>query len=90
VYSNPELVEGFQQLDWLVCFDRLQGYDDRVALKFAHSFQNVIKLDYIIFVRGMEIQVNEVVTNRVSFLPMGLLWYKEDTKISIDAKMLFF
>lgn len=41
VYNNLEVVEIFQQSNWLVYFDKLQGYDDKVALEFALNFQNI-------------------------------------------------
>jgi hypothetical protein len=61
-----------------VYFNIFQGHDDKVDLDFAFNFQNIRNQDYITIIKGMEIQLNEVVVTRVLGLPMSLSWVKED------------
>jgi hypothetical protein len=53
LYNNPKVVVFYQQPNWIVYFDKLQGYDDRIALKFEYNFQNIKGQEYIIEVRGL-------------------------------------
>jgi hypothetical protein len=90
IYDNPEIVEIFQRSHWMGYFERLRGFDDEISLEFALNFQNIKDLEYITVVRGLEIKVDEASISRVSNLPMGLPWDKEERQEATNAKKLFF
>jgi hypothetical protein len=68
-YEN--IGEIFQQGGWLEYLNRLQGYDDNVALEFAINFRE-IRTEVVVVV----MQVTENVIAKVIGLPqMGERWY---------------
>jgi hypothetical protein len=77
VYDNREILEIFQMCNWLGYFERLKGYDDKVAMEFALIFQNIQEQEYVATVRGLIIRVIEASIDKISSFPMGLHWDKE-------------
>jgi hypothetical protein len=71
-------------------FERLRGYDDEVAIEFSQNFHNIQEQEYVTTIRGLVMRINEASINRVSSLPLGLPWDKEERKESINAKKAFF
>ena len=53
IYNNPKVVVVYQQPNWIVYFDQLQGYVDTITLEFEYNFQNIKGQEYIIVVRGL-------------------------------------
>jgi hypothetical protein len=80
LHENPDIVEIFQRSDWLGYFDRLRGFDDEIYLEFSLNFQNVKDQEYITAITVLEIMVDKASINRVSNLPMGFSWDKEERK----------
>jgi hypothetical protein len=59
-------------------------------MEFALNFQNIQEQEYVSIVRELMIRVNEASINKVSSLPMGLPWDKEERQEAINAKKTFF
>ena len=53
IYNNPKVVVVYQEPNWIVYFDKLQGYVDMIALEFEYNFQNIKGQEYIIVVKGL-------------------------------------
>jgi len=70
--------------------DKLQGYDDEVAEEFLRALKPKSKMLAIVNFRGLSLRITPRFINRVSELPMGVLWDKEERKLGQKAKKEFF
>jgi len=61
-----------------------------VAQEFAHSLTPHSKIHAIVLVRGLTIDLTPKLISRVTTLPLGITWRKEDKGDSQVAKTKFF
>jgi len=71
-------------------FEKLRGYDDEVARDFSLSLIPLIRLHATIVVRCLSIELTPELISRVTTLPLGVPWRKEDKGDSQVAKKKFF
>ena len=88
--ENPEVVEFFTQAQWMLFCDKLQGYDDEVAEEFLQALKPKSKTLATVNFRGLSLRLTPQFISRVTELPMGLPWDKEERKLGQKAKKEFF
>ena len=84
------MVEIFTQAQWMSFCDKLQGYDEEVAEEFLRGLRPKSKVLATVKFRGLSLKVTPQSISRITELPMGLPWDKEERKQSQQAKKEFF
>jgi len=79
--ENPEVVELFTRARWMSFCDKLQGYDDEVAEEFLCALKPKSKMLAIVNFRGLNLRLTPLFIIRVTGLPMGVPWDKEERKL---------
>jgi len=59
-------------------FEKLRGYDDEVARGFALSLIPLTRIHATVVVRGLSIDLTLELISRVTTLPLGVPWRKEE------------
>ena len=59
-------------------FKKFTGYDDEVAQEFSHSLTPHSRIHATVIVRGLTIDLTPKLISRVTTLPLGMPWRKED------------
>ena len=59
-------------------FEKLRGYDDGVTREFALSLIPLTTAHATIVVRGLSIELTPELISRITTLPLGVPWRKED------------
>ena len=59
-------------------FEKFTGYDDEVAQEFAHSLTPHSRIHATVILRGLTIDLTPELINRVTTLPLGIPWRRED------------
>ena len=70
--------------------DKLQGYDDEVAEEFLQALKPKSKTLAVVNFRGLNLRLTPQFISRVTDLPMGVPWDKEERKLGQKAKKEFF
>jgi len=70
--------------------DRIQGYDDEVTEEFLMSLQPKSKILAIVNFRRLTLKLTTQLISRVTDLPLGIPWSKEETSLGQKAKKQFF
>jgi hypothetical protein len=78
IQQQPLVLEIFIRHQWMRFFENFTGYDDEVAQEFAHSLNPHNKIHAIVIVRGLTIDLTPELFSRVTTLPLGIPWRKED------------
>jgi len=59
-------------------FEKLMGYADEVAREISLSHITLTTVHATVVVRGLSIEIAPKLINRVTTLPLGVPWRKED------------
>lgn len=70
-------------------FEKFTGYDDEVAQEFSHSLTSHNRIHVAIIVIGLNIDLTPELISRVTTLPLGIPWIKEDKADSQVEKRKF-
>ena len=70
--------------------DKLQGYDEEVAEEFLQALRPKSKVLATVNFKGLSLKITPQSISRITELPMGLPWDKEERKLSQQAKKEFF
>ena len=82
--QNPEALEIFMVARWLQYFEKLQGYNNSVALDFAMNLEG----DHSV-VRGVPINFSEQAIGEVTSLPQhGTRWFGKWKRV-MQTEQLF-
>lgn len=95
LHSQPKVVASLKGVGWLSFFDKLDGFDDAIALEFAQNSEHIQVQDnqtheFHTNVRGLDIGVNEDFISEVTEIPRGQPWDKDDRALNNRAKTSFF
>ena len=84
------MVELFTRAQWMPFCDKLQGYDDEVAEEFLQALKPKSQTLATVSFIGLSLKLTPEYISRITELPMGLSWDKEERKLSRQAKKEFF
>ena len=90
IQQHPQVLEIFTRHNWMEFFEKFRGYDDEVAQDFSLSLIPLTRVHATIVVRGLSIELTPELISRVTTLPLGVLWRKEDKGDSHVSKRKFF
>jgi len=68
----------------------LRGYDDEVAKDFSLSLIPLTRNHATIVVKGLSIEFTHKIIGRITTLPLGVPWRKEDKGNNKTGKKKFF
>ena len=71
-------------------FEKFKGFDDGIVHEFALSLVPHTRTHATVTIRGLSIEVNPEFIIRVTTLPLGPPWSKNEKKIGQVAKRNFF
>jgi len=70
-------------------FKKFRGYDDEVAQEFSLSLTPLTRIHATVVIRGLSIELTLELISRVTTLPLGIPWRKEDKGDSQVSKRKF-
>ena len=70
--------------------DKIQGHDDEITEEFLRSLKPKSKTLATVNFRGLTLKLTPQLISRVTNLPMGIPWDKEERKLGQKAKKEFF
>lgn len=90
LHEHPEVVGLFTISNWTAFFEKLHEYDEEVTEEFSLSLTPHSKTHAIVSFRGLTIEITPKFISRVTSLPLGLPWSKEEKPLGQVAKKTFF
>ena len=90
LHEHSEVVAIFTRANWMPFFEKLRGYDEEVTREFALSLVPHSKTHATFTFRGLTMEITQGFINRVTSLPLGLPWSKDEKPIGQCAKKNFF
>ena len=87
---SQAVVELFTQAQWMSFCDKLQGYDEEMVEEFLQALRPKSKVLATVNFRGLSLTITPQSISRITELPMGLPWDKEERKLNQQAKKEFF
>lgn len=86
IHRHPSLVDILRRHQWLGFFESLKGYDDDHAHEFSMALHSQAEDSATTVVRGLAISLSPKTISRVTTLPLGIRWSKEDKAVSITTR----
>lgn len=71
-------------------FEKFKSYDDKVTHEFSMALHSQGEDNGTTIVRGISIHLNVEIIKKLTTIPLGFLWGKEDRTIAIIDKKTFF
>lgn len=90
LYEHPEVVDLFTRAHWISFFHKIQGYDEEVTEEFLMSLKPHSKTHATVRFRGLTLKLTPDFISRITGLPLGLPWIKEEKSLGQVAKKTFF
>lgn len=90
IQQHPQVLQIFTRQNWMGFFEKFTGYDGDVAQEFVHSLTPHSRIHAIVLVRCLTIVLTPDLIIRVTTLPLGIPWRKEDKGDIQAAKRKFF
>ncbi len=90
IQQHPQVLEIFTRHTWMGLFEKFRGYDDEVAQEFALSLTPHNRIHATVVIRGLAIDLTLELISRVTTLPLGIPWRKEDKGDSQVVKIKLF
>lgn len=85
-HQNPEFKIIFENCNWLGFFERLRGYDDESDLNFSLNLKHLEGIEIVFAFKGSIIYPDEDLSSKVTTLPKGMKWIKEERNEAINVK----
>ena len=90
LHAHPQVVEIFTRENWMNFFEKFRRFDDEISHEFALSLVPHIRTPATVTIRGLSIEITPEFISRVTTLPLGLPWSKDEKPIGQAAKKNFF
>jgi len=90
LHEHPEVVALFTRANRMHFFEKIHGYDEKVTEEFLLSLKPHSKTHATISFRGLTIELIAEFISRITSLPLGLPWSKEEKPLDQVAKTTFF
>ena len=90
IHQHPHVLEIFTRHNWIGFFEKVRGYDDDVAIDFSLSLIPLTRTHATIVVKGLARELTLEIIGKITTLPLGMPWRKEDKGNNKIAKKKFF
>lgn len=88
--EHPKVVVLFTKANQMTFFEKFHGYDEEVTEEFLLSLRPHSKTHATVSFRGLTIELTPEFISRITNLPLGLPWSKEEKPLGQVAKKTFF
>ena len=90
LHEHLEVVAIFTRENWMPFFENFSGFDEEVAQEFDLYLVTHSKTHATITFRGLTMEITPKFISRVTSLPLGLPWSKDEKPMGQVAKKTFF
>jgi len=90
LHEHPEVVDLFTRANWMSFFDKIQGHDEEITEEFLMYLRPQSKTRAATSFMGLTLELTPDLISRVTGLPLGLPWSKEESSLGKAAKKTFF
>ena len=90
IHLQPPVLDIFKRHHWLGFFELLKGYDDDITYEFSMTLNYQIRVNATTMVRGLDISISPELISRVTTLPLGVQWRREEKTNNAISKNKFF
>ena len=90
LHAHPQVVDIFTRATWMNFFEKFRGFDDEIAQEFALSLVLHTRTHATVTIRGISIEITPKFISKVTTLPIGLPWSKDEKLIGQATKKKFF
>lgn len=90
LHEHPQVVAIFTRENWMPFFEKFRGFDEEVAQEFTLSLVPHSRTHATINFRGISMEMTPEFIIRVTTLPLGLPWSKDEKPIGKFANKTFF
>lgn len=90
MFRNPEVVDIFQKLGWINYFQKLDGFDEEVAMEFATNLKKDNEKKSITEVRVLKITLTKEYLSLLIRIPKGRRWDNDNRESTGRDKKTFF
>ena len=90
LHEHLHVVALFTRAKWMSFFERIHGYDEEVTEEFLMSLRPHSKTNATVSFKGLTLELTPYFISRITCLPLGLPWSKEETPLGQVAKKTFF
>ena len=90
LHEHPQVVAIFTKANWMPFFKKFRGFDEEVAQEFALSLVPHSRTHATITFIGLSIEITPEFISRVTTLPLGLPWSRDEKPIGQSTKKNFF
>lgn len=90
LHEHPEVVALFTRANWMPFFEKFHAYDEEVIEEFLMSLRLHSKTHATVSFRGLTIELTPEFISRITGLPLGLRWSKEEKPLGQVARKTFF
>lgn len=88
--EHPKVVDLFTRANWMSFCDKIQGHDDEIMEEVLMYLELESKTQAIVNFRCLTLEVTLELISRVTSLPLGLPWNKEERSLGQAPKKAFF
>lgn len=71
----------FSRGHWMSFCDKIQGHNDEITEEFLRALKAKSKTLVVVNIRGLTFRLPPQLISRVTNLPMGVPWDKEERKL---------
>ena len=89
-HAHPQVVDIFTRANWMNLFEKFRGFDDGISQEFSLSLVLHARTHATITIRGLSIEITPEFISRVTTLPFGMPWSKDEKIIGQATKRKFF
>ena len=90
IHAHPQVVEIFTRANWMNFFEKFRGFDDEIAHEFSLSLVLHTRTHATVNTRGLSTEITLEFISRVTTLPLGMPWSKDEKMIGQVSKRKFF
>lgn len=90
LHEHPEVVDLFTPANWMSFFCKIWGHDEEITEEFLMSLRPQSKTQATVIFRGLTLELTTELISRVTGLPLGLPWSKEERLLGQATKKTFF
>ena len=90
LHAHLQVVEIFTRESWMNFFEKFRGFDDEISHEFSLSLVPHTRTHATVTTRGFSIEITLEFISRVTTLPLGLHWSRDEKPIGQASKRKFF
>ena len=86
LHAHPQVVDIFTRENWMNLFGKFQGFYEEISQEFSLSLVPHTRTQATVTIRGLSMEITLELISRVTTLPLGLPWSKDEKPIGQAVK----